>query len=170
MYTLGERLDDLRLIAATDDGAVTAILTQRTNLRLQFAPGAYRRRTDAQLEFDLRVIATRLWVARTRAYYEALSDIKGEKITTERPAYGSRSQQYRTERADLTAHGACADNRIKVRVHGLRDWDVSIQPGTTAALSADEFVDRVGQATRSLLDDLQGKVRELKRRILSETR
>jgi hypothetical protein len=163
VYTLADRLDDMRITATVDGGAVTATLTRRTRLHLEFAPGAYRRRSEAQLQRDLAVLASRLWANRMRGYYQALSDITGQHVTGEPPARDDRSRAYRAGRAELIAYGESADGRIRVQVRGMRDWQVTIASGTVRALTEHEFAARVAEVGQALLDDLRTKIRQLKR-------
>jgi hypothetical protein len=165
VYTLADRLDDLRVTATADSGDITATLTRRTRLRLEFAPRVYHRRSEVQLQHDIEVLARRLWVNRMRGYYQALSDITGQSVTGEPPARGQLGQRYRAARDELTAYGQSGDGRIRVQVRGMRDWQVAIAPGTLRALTAHEFAAGVAEAAQGLLDDQRRKIRELRRHV-----
>lgn len=165
MEGLSDRLDRMRVVASSPDGAVTAELRGRADVHLTFVPGRYRTYDEAMMEQQLTGLAQRLWARRMREYYAAVSEALGETITKESPPLSPRDVKFHEARGDLVAVGESADGRIHLRLRGMRSWTVQIKNGTVRALSEDEFAARVREAARLLINDQFAKVRALKLKI-----
>ena len=153
MGELADRVDAMRITAMTRDGGITAELYDRDRMSLSFRYGVYADCTDADLEQHLRTLAMRLWVARTREYRDIWADVTGDDSTGDDPPESFADRNGRDQRDQLTAAGSSSDGRIVLRVTGMRDWYVTIQPGTAWALDQWQFAAAVEQATAELIAD-----------------
>jgi hypothetical protein len=162
---LADRLDAMRIRVATANGAVVGELHGRDRVRVSFGPGMYDRCDERWLERALEHLAGRLWVARTREYYAAVSAAFGQTVTHEATPVTQRDRDFRAGRDGLEAAGLSPDGRIQVSVQGLRAWRVRIVDGTVQAHPEEEFTKLLGEAGGELIRDQRDKVRELKRRI-----
>ena len=159
---MADRLDAMRVRAATPDGAIEAELTGRSDVRFWFRPGFYERCTERDLERRLAGVASVLWARRMRAYYAALSEAYEQPITGEDPPGGPRDLHYREMRDELVARGRSADGRIAASVRGMRDWDIRIQDGTLRALDEHAFLTAAGVVAGELIRDQFTQIARLK--------
>lgn len=165
MTGLAELLDQMRVHASVDGGAVSAVLHDRQQVDISFAPGFYRRATDAVLEEHLASLARLLRVEYDRQYYAVLSKASGETITKDPPPVGWRDTEYVTQREELIAEGASAGRRIVITARGLQSWRVSIAPGTVYDLDETQFADQVGEAAAGVIRSQFAGIRALKARV-----
>jgi len=165
MSDLRDQIQSIRVRASSPDGAISAELAGRTQIALSFARGWYDRCDEGDLERKLGALATLLWTARMRRYWEVRSQDAGERITGEPKPISPRAVAYREARAALVAHGRSADGRVTVSVEGMRQWTVRVQRGTARALDEHEFAAAAGQAAAELIQDQYRKIAALKLKI-----
>jgi len=162
MSDLRDRIQAIHVRVSAPDGAITAELANRTQLTLSFARGWYDRCDEGDLERRLGSLATLLWTARMRQYWEVRSQDAGERITHEPKPISPRAVAYREAREALVAHGRSADDRVSVSVEGMRHWTVRVQRGTVRAVDEYEFAAAAGQAATELIQDQYRKIAALK--------
>jgi hypothetical protein len=151
---LADRVDTMVIRASTPDGGITAELRGRDQLSLSFSDGLYRLfDDDAELSRRLAIVANLLWVARTREYRRIYADVTGDDSTGETLAISERDIAWRTERDDLVATGRSTDGRVTVHFVGMRQWQVTIRPGTVRALDEQQFIRSAGEAAGALIRD-----------------
>ncbi len=165
MGVLADGLDNMRVHASTPGGSISAELHGRSDVRVSFAPGYYRRVERSDLEAHLASLAKLLWVARMREYYELRSEATGERITGEPPAISPRDVDYDRQREGLLAEGASADGAVYISVLGMKTWTVRVTTQALNSLREDEFAARLGEAAALLISDHRRQVRELKMKI-----
>ncbi|MEV6636525.1 hypothetical protein AB0M54_37870 [Actinoplanes sp. NPDC051470] len=153
MGELADRVETMRVRATAPDGSLTAELYDRDQLTLTFHNDYYRQCDDDDLGRRLAAVASLLWVARTREYERIYSDVTGDYSTGEGPPATERERDWRAERDAIEAHGASEDGRVRVRAVGLRNWTVTIRPGTTRTLDEQQFIAAAGQAAGALIRD-----------------
>jgi hypothetical protein len=162
---MGDLRDEVRAIhvrVSSPDGAIEAELTDRTQMTLSFARGFYDRCDESDLERRLGALATLLWTARMRRYWEVLSQDAGERITGEPKPISPRAVAYREARDALVANGRSADSRVSLSVEGMRRWTVRVQPGTVRAIDEYAFAAAAGEAATELIQDQYRKIAALK--------
>ena len=118
MGEFAERIETMRIRASLRDGAMTAELGDRDQLSLAFREGFYNLCDDSDLERRLGMLASLLWVARTREYSRIYSDVTGDHSTGEDPPIDVREAEWRTARDALAATGS---SYVASRV-GCRQW------------------------------------------------
>ena len=165
MGVLSERLDTLQVRVCSPNGRLTAELNGRTDVRVTFAPGAYRRYHERTLEGDLAGLAALLLAARTRSYYQALSEAFGTPMHGEPPALSLRDREYEAARKDLTVEGRSRDGRVRIATRGLQSWSVRISDGSLRSLGEEEFGCRLTEAAGALIGQQTAGIRDLKNRI-----
>lgn len=161
MGEFADRVDTMRVYASTPDGTIRADLHDRTQLALRFREGFYDQCADHDLERRLAVLAHLLWVARTREYNAIHSDLTGDYSTGEDPPVDETELAWRSERDNLEAYGSSSDGRVRVRSIGMRDWQVSVQPGTARTLDEHQFAVAAAEAAGALIDDQFAKLAAL---------
>lgn len=149
--------DRLRVAASVAGGAVAGELDGAGTVRIALRDGVWHDREA--LERHLEALGRRLWAARTRAYLAAVSAASGAPVTREPPAVGRRELEYVVRRAAVVACGRSADGRVSVRVKGMREWRVRVEPGPGDPSEA------VREAGEALVRDQLRQVRALKRTI-----
>ncbi len=117
------------------------------------------------LETQLIAVARPLWAGRTKAYFAALSEALGQTVTREERPIGRRDIAFHEGRDALAAQGRSADGRVRVRVRGMRDWDVRLQPGTLRTLTEPECADRVREPAHDLIQDQFRKLSRLRQEV-----
>jgi hypothetical protein len=162
MSDLGERIWAIHVRVSLPDGAIEAELADRTRMTLSFARGWYDRCDEADLERRLVAVATLLWTARMRRYWEVLSQDAGERITGEPKPISPRAVAYCEARDALVAYGRSADGRVSISVEGMRRWSIRVQPGTVRALDEYEFAVSAGEAAAELIEDQYRRIGALK--------
>lgn len=162
MSDLRDRIEALTVRASSPDGAMLGELTNRTRLTLSFDPGWYDQCDESDLERRLGALATRLWAARMRRYWEVLSQDSGERVTGEPRPISPRAVAYRRARDALVAYGESADGRVSVSVEGMRRWTVRVRPGTVRAIDEYGFAAAVGEAAEALIQDQYRRIGALK--------
>ena len=70
--------------------------------------------------------------------------------------------------SQLVARGTSADERVRITVRGMTEWQVHIADGTLGTLPEMEFCRSVGEAASRLVDDQYQQIGELKRRVCAE--
>lgn len=165
MGVLSDRLDGLQARVSSPNGKVAAELNGRADVRITFAPRAYLRYDEAGLAADLTKVATLLMAARTRLYYEAVSEAFEMPVRGESPALSPRDREYDAARDELLVEGRSGDGRIRVTARGLRSWRVRIMEGTLARLTEQQFSDGVAEAAGALIAQQMSGIRELKGRV-----
>jgi hypothetical protein len=154
-------LDKLIIKAHSPDGLVLATLSDRTKVELRFEPRAYRRYSAADLGAQLTQLATRLWVAYRRGYFQALSEARGETITGNERVYSPREQQFRKDQAALEVRGVSPEGWVTIHSTALVRWQVRIKPGFNRSLDEQQFLAEADAALRELLDDYFEQARQL---------
>lgn len=162
MGVLSDRLDRMRVVVTVSSGEITGELRNRTEVRVSFAPGSYRRYHERDLERQFASLARLLWAGRMKEYYAAASEAFGQAVTGEPRALTPRDSAYYTARAEIIARGCSADGRICVTVQGMRLWTVRIADGTIRALSEDAFAACLRDAAADLIRDQLRQIRLLK--------
>lgn len=161
MGELSDRLDEVRVRASLTTGALVADLVHRDQVEIRFAQGYYRRATERELERHLEQLARLLCARRNAEYYAAWSELAGERITGERAPIGHRDRDFVAARAELVAQGWSTDERVRIFVRGMSEWDVQIEPGTLDALTEAEFADAIREAAAALITDQLDQTRTL---------
>lgn len=169
MSLLTRSIDELEATSCTPDEQVFAAVHGRTTIAVSFAPGYYRRTDEPTLEWQFARLGKLLFVQRMRAYYVIRSSDFGERITRESPPAGARDEEFVRRRAELTATGTSSDGRIEVSVVGMREWAVTIAPGTCSALSQDGFCRAMDEAGTAMMTDQFGQIRALKHEVYAGT-
>jgi hypothetical protein len=156
-----DRVDSMRVRAVSPDGTISAELYDRDQLSMTFRPGFYDQCSDQDLERRLGALASLLWVARTREYNAIYSELTGDHSTGESPAVSDTDRAWRAERDNVEAYGSSSDGRVRVRAIGLRDWQVSVQPGTARRLDEAQFAAAAAEAAGELVRDQSARMVEL---------
>ena len=164
MGELADRVAVMRVIATTRDGDITAELYDQDRVSLSFRYGVYDECTDAELQQHLRTLATKLWVARTRAYRRIWMDVAGDDSTGDDPPESFADRQWRDDRDRLIAAGSSLDGHVDLRVIGMREWDVTVRAGTVRELDQWRFATAVEQAAAALIADQFAQVAALAQR------
>jgi hypothetical protein len=162
MSDLRDRVWAVHVRASTPDGAIEANLADRTRVTLAFARGWYVRCDESDLERRLGALATLLWTARMRRYWEVLSLDAGERITGEQTPAGPRAMAFREARDALVARGRSADGRVSVAVEGMRRWTVRVRRGTVQTIDEYAFAAAAGAAAAELIEDQYRQIAALK--------
>jgi hypothetical protein len=165
MSDLRDRIEAIHVRVSSPDGAITAELANRTQMRLSFAPGWYDRCDESDLERRLSALATLLWTGRMRKYWVVLSQDAGERIIGESKPISPRAVAYREARDKMVAKGRSADGRVSVSVQGMRQWTIQVQRGTVRAIDENAFVAAAGQAATELIQDQYRGIAALKLKI-----
>ncbi|MCP2321998.1 hypothetical protein HDA40_000505 [Hamadaea flava] len=158
---VSEQLDQMVITAATPDGAMTAELYDRDQVRLRF-PGGYRWLDESRLPGQLEALARVLWARRMREYYEILSEDEDERRTAEPEPVTEGQWEFVERRAQIVARGESSDGRIAISVRGMQEWTVRVQPGTLREYSEEEFAGTIRSVVTRLLDDQFRQITELK--------
>jgi len=158
MGLIADRLDSLRVHASVMDGGICGELQGRTTVRITVAPWVVV--NDRGLERHFESLARLLWAARMRAYFAAVSEAFGERVTREPVPVGSRDVAYRTARDGIVARGSSRDGRVVVEVLGMRQWRVAVRGAADTALGS-----AAQEAAEALIRDQIRQVRGLKRTI-----
>jgi hypothetical protein len=154
MSLLTSSIDGLEAASYTPDEQVFAAVHGRTTITVSFAPGYYHRADEATLEWQFARLGKLLF---------------GETVTRESPPEGVRDEEYVRRRAELVATGTSSDGRIVVSVVGMREWAITITPGTCSALSEDAFCRAMGEAATAMMTDQFGQIRALKHEVYAGT-
>ena len=162
MGELADRIDTMRVRAATLGDGITAELRDGSQLSFSFREDYYRLFDyESDMERQLEALAGHLWVARNRETRRIFTDVTGEDFIPGDPPSDERGFAWQNEREQLEATGSSADGRVSVRVVGLRDWRVSIRPGTLRVLDEYEFAATVAEAAGEMIRDLFDKLTAL---------
>ncbi|WP_199512223.1 hypothetical protein [Nucisporomicrobium flavum] len=170
MGELADRVDSMRVSVSTPDGGLTAELRDRDQLSLTFRDGLYQLLDDADLGRRLAVLAQLLWVARTREYWRIYGDVTGDYSTGEDKPISERDIAWKTERDNLEVTGSSADGRVTVRCVGMRQWQVTVRPGTVRALDEHQFSIAAGEAAGALIRDQFAALAALSNKYYGEDR
>src|SRR4051812_730291 len=123
MGELAERLSLLIVEALSPDGDISANARGPGDVRIGFAPGAYRRYRAADLARQLEALATALWVRYRRRYLEIVSSWTDRD---EEPDATDEDRDFQRRIADLQVTGASVRGRVIVRSRALVSWYVEI--------------------------------------------
>ncbi|MDT5040467.1 MAG: hypothetical protein QOE51_1452 [Actinoplanes sp.] len=167
MGDLRDRIRAIYVRASSPDDAITAELTGRNRVTMSFARGWYDRCDETELERKLSSVATLLWTARMRRYWEVRSADAGVRISGEPKPIGPRAVAYHQARDALVAHGRSADGRVSAVVEGMRRWTIQVRRGTIREIDEHEFAAAAGQAAAELIQDQYRKIAALKLTIYS---
>jgi hypothetical protein len=159
---LSDRLDRMRVVVTVSSGEITGELRNRTDVRVWFAAGSYRRYHERDLERQLASLAKLLWAGRMKEYYAAASEAFGRAATGEPWALTPRDNRYYAARAEIVARGSSTDGRVRVAVQGMRLWTVRIADGTIRALSEEAFAACLRDAAADLIRDQLRQIQLLK--------
>ncbi|MCM4083080.1 hypothetical protein [Paractinoplanes hotanensis] len=155
MGELAERLSLLVVEAASPDGDISATARGPGDVRIGFAPGAYRRYRAAVLARQVEALATALWVRYRRRYLEIVSSWT---YRDEEPEPTDEDRDFQRQLADLQVTGVSARGRVIVRSRALVSWHVEIAGEPVGSLTESEFLAELGSAVAALLADHRAKV------------
>jgi hypothetical protein len=162
MGKLADRISLMRVRASTLGVGITAELRDGSELSISFREDYYRLFDyESDMERQLEALAAHLWVAHTREVRRIFTDVTGEEFVPGDPPSDERDFAWHAERGELVATGSSSGGRITVRVVGLRDWQVSIRPGTLRALDEYQFAESAAEAAGEMLRDLFDKLTAL---------
>ncbi|GIF23170.1 hypothetical protein BJ973_000474 [Actinoplanes tereljensis] len=160
--THAERIDAIRFQVQVPGTQISAELSRRDQIRIDFGSGAnYRQLSDSDVEHYLGALARLLFANWLRAYRQTLD----EHIVIEPGIDNWQDREFYEAREKIVGQGASADGRIQLIGDGLRNVTVKLAPGTVSRLSEDECADGVRVAAAALIEDYTGQVAELKERI-----
>lgn len=159
---LGDHLDRMVVTASTQDGAITADLYDRDQVRLRFAPGRYQWLNERDLERQLESLGRVMWSRRMREYYAIVSDLNDTHITAEPLPVNEGQREYVERRDQIVAKGQSSGGRISVSVHGMQHWTVRIEDGTLRQMPEDAFAGAIKEAVKQMLDDQWRQIAQLK--------
>lgn len=152
---LEDRIGLLVVDARSPDGHVSARVQGRGSVSVGIDRGEYGRYDESGLAHQLAQLATVAWARYRRLYSETLEDYAGT------PSEAEDSAQERTfaERSEqLECSGRSAGGDIELRTRGLRQWDVTIAPGTLARLPEHTFVAELSGAVAEVLADHRARM------------
>ncbi len=155
MGELAERLSLLVVEAASPDGGISATAQGPGDVRIAFAPDAYRRSRAAALARQLEALATALWVRYRRRYLEIVLSWTDRD---EEPEPTEEDRDFARQLADLQVTGVSARGRVIVRSRALVSWHVEIAGEPVGSLTESEFLAELGSAVGALLADHRAKV------------
>ena len=163
MVDFATRLQTMPVRAEVPGGLLRGELRDASEVVISFGGEGYYRTTEADLERQLVNLCRLLVVAWTRGYWDALSEAAGHRIASEPAPYSEASAEYRTARDALVVTGRSADGHLTITYDPTNDgWQATIQPGTIAALSEEEFVTAARQASRELYAQRRQQIVALK--------
>lgn len=162
MGKLSGRVAELSVRVTSPNGQLSAELKGYSEITPSFAAGTYRYYDESSLEDDIAKVASLLFAARTKAYFDIMSESFGSPMNGELPALSSRDRDFDTARAELVAEGRSPDGNIVISARGLRSWSVHIARGSVRRLTESEFVEQLAGAARSLVQHQMDLIRELK--------
>lgn len=147
---LADRLDRMIVRATTPDRSVTAELRGTDDIRIEFAAGCYRRAAEADLERRLAQLGRATWAAREKGYRAAV-EAEGGRVLGREQATDPLDRRWYDGLDSLVAEGGSSDGSVRATVRGMREWRVTIRPGTLRTLHEDQFAARVVEAAKALL-------------------
>jgi hypothetical protein len=150
--TLATQLIDLTAEATTPNGKLSARLHAREpEVLLTFHDNSYYRYAEPELAIQIEGLARLLSVAWARVYWHQMSLIHGRTITHEDPPATAAEQRFRDLRAEMHVSASSPDGRIHLDYQAGHDgWRITIEPGTLATLSEEQFVESARLATHAL--------------------
>jgi hypothetical protein len=163
MGNLADELDAIQVSATAPGGGITADLHGDTQLRLRFAPGYYRRASEFEMARQLAALARLLWAARTWEFDTIIGAAGGTRVPADR--VDGPDRRFQAALDQLVAQAGAADGRITVSVRGMREWTVTITPGTLRTMTEDAFTHPAATAAIALIADQFEKMRLLRRQI-----
>ncbi len=137
-----ERVKALRTRVVVPGCNLTAELTGRSQLRIEFPPGSYPQCTERGLEKCLEATCRLLCAATVTAYRKMIADAPS-------PPDGDKLYD---ALARLETDGRASDGRVRVVTRGMRTWRAFVAPGTLEALQEHEFADGVSQAVGQMIE------------------
>jgi hypothetical protein len=162
MGIMADRLDSMVVTANSPDGQVTATVSKREQVDIEFRRGAYRRYDERTLEHQLARMATLAWIGYRRGYFEALSAANGETIRGDEEEWDANRRRFQQARAAVVAEGASPTGWIRAEATGLTHWRVRIEDGALTQLTEDEFRSEARGTVAALLMDYDEKMLALK--------
>jgi hypothetical protein len=152
---LAERLSRLVVEAASSDGKISATARGPGDVRIGFAPDAYRHFRAGVLARRLEALATALWVRYRRRYLEIVTSWADRD---EQPEPTDEDRDFQRQLADLRVTGVSARGRVIVRSRALVSWHVEIAGEPVGSLTESEFLAELDSAVAALLADHRAKV------------
>lgn len=137
---IAEKLDGLTIQSSSPDGRIRAVLTGRTNLKLEFWPGGYGEYTERDLEHQLSRLATLTWTGYRRGYTEIVTAAGLEVVLEPGDEWNSRDRRYQEERLEVEGRGESARGSVRTRTLALLRWQFKIKDGTLRAVPEAAFV------------------------------
>lgn len=155
MGVYADMMSRLVLTVKSPDGAVTATLSDRDRLAVEFRPGAYDFYAEEPplLERQIAGFAQLVWTGRRRASLAALSTVLGREITGREQPDSIRRRAFVEARDSLDLVGHSAQGHITLRTKGWLRWRVDIADRTLDRLTEESFSDELASAVRALLAD-----------------
>ncbi len=162
MADVGAQLADLRVRVTSPNGACSAELVGRSQIRLAFSGSFYYRTDERELEAQAEALCRLLWAARAREVDAIVTRAGGRTVTAEQ-ARSPLDEEYYRRLDRLVASGRSPDGRIEVTASaGMRQWSVRIEDGTLQAVSEEEFIASAAHAADALIRDQLDQVMQLK--------
>ncbi|MEQ4302468.1 hypothetical protein ABNF97_13915 [Plantactinospora sp. B6F1] len=156
--------------ASSPDGAIWAVTTDGTDLRISFSYAAFGRYTDADLAHQLSRLGQAMWVA----FQRSQDDLHERRLASFRVAPDPNSPPdpipgqaaYAEALNQVVAVGTSPDGAIVVRTTGALYWTVELADGTLARLGEAAFLSQLTAAVQAMLADRETKIAALKAEFL----
>jgi hypothetical protein len=164
MGELSDRLDRVVVRETSPDGRITATQVHRSQITLQFLPGAYWRYDESMLEGQLTELAHSVRSSCRRTFYEAVSEVTGWSVTaneTERELDG-QTRRFREAQQALQVRVSSPGDWIIAEIQGLDRWHIRIKKGALRRLSEEQFIAEAMAALGELLAEFRDRDRELR--------
>lgn len=158
-------IERMHVHAATPDEKVFVDLTNRSQVRISFAPGYYETASAPDIERQIVRLAKVAFARRMKEYYQVRSADFDETFTRESPPTTMRDHEYVRARSELVAEGSALDGRIQISVIGMQHWSVRIEHGITKTVGEQAFAQAISEAATQLVTGQFDKIRQLKREI-----
>ncbi|WP_027341568.1 hypothetical protein [Hamadaea tsunoensis] len=160
--TLSDRLDRMVVTASTSDGALSAELYDRDQVRITFEQGSYRWLDERTLERHLVSLARVLWSRRMREFWMIMGEVSDYAYTAEPLPVTPAQQEFVERRENIVARGASADGRVQLSVRGMHEWKAVVRDGTLTEIGPDDFVAGVRTAAEQLIADQLAQITAVK--------
>ncbi|MFY1669007.1 hypothetical protein ACN27G_03470 [Plantactinospora sp. WMMB334] len=156
--------------ASSPDGAIWAVTTDGTDLRISFSYAAFGRYTDADLAHQLSRLGQAMWVAFQRSQDDLHERRLASFRTAPRPSAAPEPTPgqvaYTEALHEVVAVGTSPDGAIVVRTTGALYWTVEFPDGTLARLGEAAFVSQLTAAVQAMLADREKRIATLKAEFL----
>ncbi|WP_422770950.1 hypothetical protein ACN28C_30580 [Plantactinospora sp. WMMC1484] len=158
------------LSASSPDGAIWAVTTDGTDLRISFSYAAFGRYTDVDLAHQLGRLGQAMWIAFQRSQEELherrLASFRVVPRPSGPPEPTPGQAAYTEALHEVVAAGTSPDGSIVVRTTGALYWTVEFPDGTLARLGEAAFVSQLTAAVQAMLADREKKIAALKAEFL----